>query len=65
MAKGSSGRIVVEIDPELKLRLYGALGKQGLTLKDWFLHSAEHYINEEAQLNLKFQGSSTMARIES
>lgn len=55
MAKGSSGRIVVEIDPETKLRLYSALGKQGLTLKSWFLYSAEHYINEEAQLNLDLQ----------
>jgi len=65
MAKGSSGRIVVEIDPELKLRLYGTLGKQGLTLKDWFLRSAEHYINEDTQLSLKLQGSSPMTRIES
>ncbi len=55
MAKGSSGRIVVEIDPEIKLRLYGTLGKQGLTLKEWFLHSAEQYINEEAQLSLNLR----------
>jgi len=59
MAKGSSGRIVVEIDPEIKLRLYGTLGKQGLTLKEWFIHSAEQYINEEAQLSLDL-GRSTV-----
>ncbi len=60
MAKGSSGRIVVEIDPDIKLRLYGTLGKQGLTLKEWFLSNAEHYINEEAQLQLGFQESSSI-----
>ncbi len=41
MAKGNSGRIVVEIDPELKNELYDALGEQGLNLKQWFLENVE------------------------
>jgi hypothetical protein len=64
VAKGSSGRIVVEIDPEIKLRLYGTLGKQGLTLKAWFLHSAERYIQEEAQLSLDLQNPAAVGKPE-
>ena len=39
MAKGTSGRIVVEIDPELKQELYDALGDEGMNLKQWFLNN--------------------------
>lgn len=45
MARGKSGRIVLEIDPEFKKKLYLELAKNDLTLKDWFLESAEDYIN--------------------
>ncbi len=33
MAKGNSGRIVIEIDPAIKEQLYTALEKEELTLK--------------------------------
>ncbi|MCF6219359.1 MAG: hypothetical protein L3J62_10870 [Gammaproteobacteria bacterium] len=39
MAKGTSGRIVVEIDPKLKQALYDALGDEGMNLKQWFLNN--------------------------
>lgn len=37
MAQGPSGRIVIEVDPELKQKLYSALKKDGLRMRDWFL----------------------------
>lgn len=49
MARGLSGRIVVEIDPELKLELYTALTSRGLTLKAWFTQEAAHYIRRHRQ----------------
>ena len=50
MARGKSGRIVIEVDPKLKKDLYLALEKKGLTLKDWFITQAETYIKEHDQL---------------
>jgi len=50
MARGKSGRIVIEVDPKLKKDLYLALEKKGLTLKDWFIMQAETYIKEHDQL---------------
>lgn len=44
MARGPSGRIVLEIDPETKRTLYEAVVGEGLTLKGWFLRSAGEYL---------------------
>ena len=52
MAKGSSGRIVIEIDPEFKHELYGALEKEDLTLKEWFLINADKFLKDRGQLSL-------------
>ena len=52
MPRGSSGRVVVEVCPEVKDRLYRALSNNNLTLKDWFLRAAEEYILENEQPNL-------------
>ena len=41
MARGSSGRIIIEIDPDFKKKLYDVLQKENLTLKDWFLNNAD------------------------
>ena len=62
MARGKSGRIVLEVDPELKNELYSAISKKGITLKDWFIDSAEQYIKyqvSERQLTFGFETSST------
>jgi hypothetical protein len=61
MAKGSSGRIVIEIDPSLKSELYSALEKEGLNLKQWFLVNLEEYLKDRSQLSL-FVGSGDDAR---
>lgn len=43
---GESGRIVVDIEPELKRRIYSALSLSGGTLKDWFVRVAEELCEE-------------------
>lgn len=52
MAKGPSGRIVIEVDPELKEELYSALKKEELTLKDWFLKNADVFLSGRSQMSL-------------
>jgi hypothetical protein len=52
MARGESGRIVLEIDPSQKDNLYTALTKDGMTLKDWFLRQASQYLSDRAQMSL-------------
>ena len=44
MSRGTSNRIVVEVDLTLKKRLYAALSLDGTTLKDWFRQQAEAYL---------------------
>jgi hypothetical protein len=44
MARGPSGRIVVEVDPSLKKRLHAALTLDGTNLKKWFQQQAEAYL---------------------
>jgi len=44
MARGNSGRIVLEIDPKTKNALYGAVTADGLTLKSWFLRNVDSYL---------------------
>jgi hypothetical protein len=52
MARGKSGRIVIEADPKLKSELYLALAKKEMTLKDWFLEQAEEYIKNGNQIKM-------------
>lgn len=62
MARGQSGRIVLEVNPELKNELYSAISKKGITLKDWFVDTAEQYIKyqvSEKQLAFDFMLSSS------
>lgn len=46
---GNSGRIVIDIEPGLKRRLYAALSLSGSTLKDWFRKSAAVYCDEQRE----------------
>ena len=59
MAKGQSGRIVVELDPQLKRELYSALASDGSTLKDWFIQAAENYLTERRQPRLPLEPHGT------
>ncbi len=40
MPQGKSGRVVIDIDPELKAELYVELAKRQVTMKEWFLTNA-------------------------
>ncbi len=46
LARGKSGRIVLEVDPNIKRKLYLALEQNQITLKDWFLETANIYISD-------------------
>ena len=48
MARGNSGRLVIEIDPLMKQELYAALGQKGLNMKEWFLMNAEVYLRKHS-----------------
>jgi hypothetical protein len=50
---GPSGRIVIEIDPDLKVQLYEALKTEGISLKDWFLGHVDSYLADRVQLSLE------------
>ena len=52
MSIGNSGRIVIEVEPELKRELYAYLTRDGLTLKEWFLQEARTYLATNSQLSL-------------
>jgi hypothetical protein len=52
MARGESGRIVLEIDPAEKRELYSAVTRDGMTLKDWFLRRATEYLRDRDQRQL-------------
>lgn len=52
MSKGDSGRVVIEVDPDLKRKLYIVLAADSSTLKDWFVSAAAYYITEREQPSL-------------
>jgi hypothetical protein len=62
MAIGDSGRIVLEIEPSLKRRLYSALQLERTSLKDWFIARAEEYMQSQQQPSLF--GATTTNRVE-
>jgi len=51
MARGKSGRVVLEIDPELKRQLYASLENRQETMKEWFIREAEGLIYGDKQPN--------------
>ena len=52
MSIGTNGRIVIEIEPDLKQELHIALRKEGMNLKEWFLQNATDYLADRGQLRL-------------
>jgi len=52
MPRGESGRIVLEIEPELKQELYETLDKDGMSLKKWFIGQVRDYLSTRSQLKL-------------
>lgn len=63
MGIGTSGRIVIEVDPALKRELYAALSREGWSLKDWFIKQAESYTSDSRQLSFELrEGASNLPR---
>ncbi len=52
MARGKSGRVVVDLDPLLKQELHAELARQDITLKDWLIAQARLYIESRRQPQL-------------
>ena len=52
MAKGSSGRVVIVVEPGLKRELYVELASRDLTLKAWFVDQATHFLEMSHQPSL-------------
>ncbi|MBO0612501.1 hypothetical protein J1836_06095 [Thiothrix fructosivorans] len=52
MARGVSGRIVIEINPETKQELYEQLMINNVSLKSWFLANVESFLKGKQQLTL-------------
>ena len=58
MPRSSSGRILIEVEPELKNDLYDALKEQNLTVKDWFIEQAQQAVSAHIQPSLFVEESS-------
>ena len=52
MARGKSGRVVLEIDPDLKRQLYATLENNQQTMKEWFVKEAKAFIHNYKQPSL-------------
>jgi len=59
MPQGTSGRVVIDLDPEFKEKLYSVLKDNGLSMKEWFLTQASQYCDNQLQPQLDFEGSSS------
>lgn len=57
-----SGRIVVELEPELKLALHAALAAEGLSLKEWLDKNAREFVAGHRQPSLAFDRQATGRR---
>lgn len=47
-----SGRVVIEIEPHLKLALHAALAADGISLKEWVVRQALDYLDGHVQPQL-------------
>ncbi len=62
MSVGSSGRIVLEIEPDLKKELYKSLAMDSMNMKQWFLQQVSVYMESNNQLPLKLDNGVTNAK---
>ena len=62
MAVGSSNRIVIELPSGLKTKLYAALKGKGMTLREWFVKSANKEITRGKHVGTRSTGSAARTR---
>lgn len=53
MAIGSSGRLIIELDPEVKKKLHAAVKRGGMTMKEWFEEKAQKDFPDAFKANKK------------
>lgn len=61
VARGPSGRFVIDLEPETKRSLHAALVQDQLTLKEWFRIRVNAYLAERLQPHLPGLASSPEA----
>ena len=49
MARGYSGRIAAEVDPDLRAGLYEVLARDRPTLEAWFIREVERHVQGHRQ----------------
>lgn len=49
MSIGNSGRVVIEMEPEIKRQLHAVLRLEGKNLKSWFLENVEELLEQHGQ----------------
>lgn len=52
MARGPSGKLVIELDPTLKDALYTRLAAEKKTVKEWVIEAARNYLRGQQVLPL-------------
>ena len=62
MPRGKSGRIVINIDPDLKHELYVKLAQANSSLKTWFIKVAKETSLGREQSNQTFLSNEGKAR---
>ena len=65
MAIGSSGRIVIEVDPEHKQRLHKLLRANGTNVKEWFTDQAVDYLDAGRNTGKRTSSKSSSAKNQS
>jgi hypothetical protein len=64
MNSGTSSRIVIDIETDLKNRLHAHVALEGRTLKEWFVERAKEYIlhRDEAASGRSVRGSAARGK---
>lgn len=62
MARGPSGKIVLEVPQELKRRLHSRLALEGKTLKQWFVEEAERFLSRRQPEQMPLPESNDRSR---
>jgi hypothetical protein len=60
MSIGSSGRVVVELDPQLKRQLYSALAARGMSLKEWLVLNAKQFLCDPGKNPSTFEAENAL-----